>query len=253
MTLLTIRWLRTSLKQIYSYSLSWQPSKLSEPRDERKHNFPEPKTQDLVTASTKAYNFLGSLIAAALYYYLTLYWSDYLYTFDTILTVYLAEYCGWANEKVRHNIENHEASKTQAYPDLSVTEKGEYRGHLKHSSKPQLGCIAAIVGYREDPVIFTKALESYLDAEGCDFVLTCIDGNEAEDQVMVDVFQKVWYSILVLRNLSSCASVDNLGMIRSTPLALLFSISPLPSWTLHSKWISMLIPGDKMRFSSRNA
>lgn len=187
----TARWLRTSVLRLYLYSFSLHPSKSSEPRYERKQDFPEPSTQHLVTTFAKAYNLVGCFFAATLYYYLTLHWSDYLYTSDTILTVYLAEHCGWDNERVRNNGKRRDQAKIEAHADMSVAEKGEYRTESKRSPTLELGCIAAIVGYREDPVIFTKALESYLDADGCKFVLTCIDGNGPEDQVMVDIFQKV--------------------------------------------------------------
>jgi len=202
-------WLCTRFRRLCSYSFSLQPSRSDEIKGERKHDSSEPETQDLVTTFTNLYNFIGCLGAAALYYYLTLYWSDYLYTFDTILTVYLAEHCGWANERVRKNSSTHERGKNEVHPDLSVVERGEYRTHPKRSPKLELGCIAAIVGYREDPVIFTKALESYLDAEGCQFVLTCIDGNEIEDQVMVDVFRKVCRSIFVFQHSPSYTSADD--------------------------------------------
>ncbi|OWY53824.1 hyaluronan synthase 3 [Alternaria alternata] len=194
MKILTTHWLRMNFTRLCSYCTSFQPSKTSELGDERKHSFSEPKIQILVTRSGKIYNFIGCLVAAALYCYTTLYWSDYLYTFDTIITVYLAEQCGWDNERVRRSSQKEKGEKVDVYPQLSVAEKGEYYTHSERSSKLELGCIAAIVGYREDPIIFTKALESYTDAEGCRFVLTCIDGNEAEDQVMVDVFRKVYPS-----------------------------------------------------------
>ncbi|RYO45511.1 hypothetical protein AA0116_g13176 [Alternaria tenuissima] len=194
MKILTTHWLRMNFARLCSYCTTSQPSKISGLGDERKHSFSEPKIQILVTRSGKIYNFIGCLVAAALYCYTTLYWSDYLYTFDTIITVYLAEQCGWDNERVRRSCQKEEGEKGDVYPELSVAEKGEYYTHSERSSKLELGCIAAIVGYREDPVIFTKALESYMNAEGCQFVLTCIDGNEPEDQVMVDVFRKVYPS-----------------------------------------------------------
>ncbi|KAH4115981.1 hypothetical protein HBH92_133430 [Parastagonospora nodorum] len=192
-------WLRLRLGRLCSYTFSLL-SKSYELDSELKYHS-EPETQNLVNAFTKLFNFIGCLAGAALYYYLTFYWSDYFFTFDTIMTVYFAEHCGWANEKVRQNSDPHKQGKSKGYPDLSLAEKGEYRTHPKRSPKPELGCIAAIVGYREDPVIFTKALESYLDAEGCQFVLTCIDGNQKEDQTMVEVFRKVYPSGSAVLNL----------------------------------------------------
>ncbi|KAH6613120.1 hypothetical protein C7974DRAFT_368899, partial [Boeremia exigua] len=169
-----------------------------EPEDVRKNDSAEAETQGLVTTFTKVYNLIGCVVATVLYFYLTLYWSDYLYTFDTILTVYLAEYCGWANERVRKHGQRYQQEKSEIPLDLNMAEKGE---HGMHPKKLHLGCIAAIVGYREDPDIFKKALESYLDAEGCQFVLTCIDGNEPKDDDMVDIFRKVYPSHSAVLNL----------------------------------------------------
>ncbi|KAH7085975.1 hypothetical protein BKA63DRAFT_575370 [Paraphoma chrysanthemicola] len=154
-----------------------------------------------VTTFTKYCNFLGNIVAIILYYYLTIYWCDYYFTFDTVISIYLAEHCGWANDRILKESESHERAESGVNPNLSLVEKGVYRAHSNHSPKLELGCIAAIVGYREDPVIFTKALESYLDVKGCQFVLTCIDGNDPEDQKMVEIFQKVYSSDSALLNL----------------------------------------------------
>ena len=223
MKILKIHWLRMNFARLCSYCTSFQPSKTSELGNERKHSFPKPETRVLVTRPEKIYNFIGCLVAAALYCYTTLYWSDYLYTFDTIITVYLAEQCGWDNERVRRSIQKQEGKKGNIHSSLSVAEKGEHYTRSDRSSELEYGCIAAIVGYREDPIIFTKALQSYKDAEGCQFVLTCIDGNEAEDQVMVEIFRKVCRSILV-----SCFQrrVHRLIMIRPIPVARPSSIFP---------------------------
>jgi hyaluronan synthase len=57
---------------------------------------------------------------------------------------------------------------------------------------PRLDCMAAVVGWREDPGLFTRALESYRMTRGCSFLLVGIDGDEAPDHDMVDVFNKVY-------------------------------------------------------------
>jgi hyaluronan synthase len=51
--------------------------------------------------------------------------------------------------------------------------------------------MAAIVGYREDPDLFYRALESYKATEGLDFTLVGVDGDQAADMDMVRVFQMV--------------------------------------------------------------
>ncbi|KAK7428156.1 hypothetical protein QQZ08_005396 [Neonectria magnoliae] len=56
----------------------------------------------------------------------------------------------------------------------------------------KLNCMVAVVGYREDPELFTRALESYKNARGHSFMIVGIDGDDAEDQDMADVFDKVY-------------------------------------------------------------
>lgn len=66
-----------------------------------------------------------------------------------------------------------------------LTEKNEPK-------EQRLDCISAVVGYREDPILFKKALESYIKAQDCcKFILVCIDGDAVEDQEMINVFRNV--------------------------------------------------------------
>ncbi|KAJ5232216.1 hypothetical protein N7468_005172 [Penicillium chermesinum] len=55
--------------------------------------------------------------------------------------------------------------------------------------------MAAIVGYREDPELFARALGSYKSVKECRFVLVGVDGNEVPDMEMVQVFQNVSLSL----------------------------------------------------------
>ena len=70
-------------------------------------------------------------------------------------------------------------------------EKAALELELLSPFSPQLDCMAAVVGWREDPALFTRALESYKTARGCMFLMVGIDGDEAQDQDMVDVFNLV--------------------------------------------------------------
>lgn len=161
------------------------------PIDDRKEDNEVLDQEVIVSVLQKVVNFLGCIVAAIIYAYLLLY-SNHLWTIDTSASVLLAEYCGWSNERLRKKSAGNEAPQVDESGDLSLAEKGGYFSLTKNpseSAKPE--CIAAVVGYREDPAIFTKALESYLQADGCRFMLVCIDGNSLEDQEMVDVFQKV--------------------------------------------------------------
>jgi hyaluronan synthase len=162
--------------------------------DSRKEDTEEPEIEVTITTFDKCCNFVGCIVAAGIYFYLLLY-SNHLWTIDTSLSIFLAEYCGWSNERLRKKSRGDEQPLNEKSNDLSLAEKGDYFALKEGSTNPKLDCIAAIVGYREDPIIFTKALESYLQADGCRFVLVSVDGNGLEDQNMVDVFQQVCYTL----------------------------------------------------------
>lgn len=174
------------------YKQFFSPLSPRSPRlwDSRKEDSDESEVTVTVTTFEKCCNFLGCIAAAAAYFALLLY-SNHLWTIDTALSLVLAEYCGWSNEKLRRKSTGKEEQPSIKADNLSIAEKGDYFPFAVNFPNPKLDCIAAVVGYREDPAIFTKALESYQHANGCRFVLTCIDGNGLEDQEMVDVFQKV--------------------------------------------------------------
>lgn len=61
---------------------------------------------------------------------------------------------------------------------------------LNHSEKTTPSSIACLVGYREEERLFRDALISYNDA-GTKTLVVGIDGNSAEDEEMVKIFQKV--------------------------------------------------------------
>jgi hyaluronan synthase len=54
-----------------------------------------------------------------------------------------------------------------------------------------LATMAQVVGWKEEPELFSRALESYREAEGLRFLLVGVDGDSAEDMEMLDVFHKV--------------------------------------------------------------
>lgn len=54
-------------------------------------------------------------------------------------------------------------------------------------------CVGAVIGYREDPAIFRRCLESYRDdtSRAARVLVVGIDGNEAEDMQMIAMAEKV--------------------------------------------------------------
>ncbi|KAI1343161.1 hyaluronan synthase [Xylariaceae sp. FL0016] len=145
-----------------------------------------PKVSVSITFSQKLFNLFGCIAACALYFYLLLY-SNHLWTIDTSLSIFLAEYCGWSNERNRKR-----TALRNENDALALSEKASYDDAEGHAADRSLDCLAAVVGYREDPAIFTRALESYLRADNCRFVLASVDGDDVEDQDMINVFSKVY-------------------------------------------------------------
>ena len=119
-------------------------------------------------------------------------------TLDAILTVFLTELTRYVNEGRRMAYhdggcaspvmkEKVDADKmdpeTRAFSDVDS---------VSSSSMARLDIMAAVVGWREDPALYARALESYRRARGCVFLIAGIDGDEKQDQDMVDVFNMVY-------------------------------------------------------------
>jgi hyaluronan synthase len=129
-------------------------------------------------------NLLGCLLALPCYY-LTAKQSRFPVTLDILITISLAEINRFVNEGRRMAFySGHEYKRP---PVKSNWEKIDLE---LQPSAPRLDCMAAVVGWREDPALFAKAMESYKSARSCVFLLVGIDGDEPEDQDMVKVFNK---------------------------------------------------------------
>lgn len=62
-------------------------------------------------------------------------------------------------------------------------------------------CLASVVGYREDPTVFTKCMESYNGCIGLETLLVGIDGDEAQDVEMANIVRKVYPKNSIFINL----------------------------------------------------
>lgn len=60
------------------------------------------------------------------------------------------------------------------------------------SSDGEPDVVGCVVGWREDEELYARCLESLLTTPSCTTIVAGIDGDEVEDERMVDVFQKVW-------------------------------------------------------------
>lgn len=141
-----------------------------------------------VSWSRQLLNFIGCLLIVPCYRYFALntYWPA---TIDLLLSILLAEYCRYRNEGRRIAFRRSESQPLRLKDDVE-------KHALAYAPGAQAGAsscdsMAAIVGWREDPELWTKCLESYKTATGWRFLLAGIDGDDADDQDMVDIFKKV--------------------------------------------------------------
>ncbi|KAF3763185.1 family 2 glycosyltransferase [Cryphonectria parasitica EP155] len=126
------------------------------------------------------------LVSLPLYFLMTVS-SQFPITLDLLMTIILTELNRFVNERRRQK--SYKFDNLDASP---IREKEDWlRWELNvEKTAPRLDCMAAVVGWREHPDLFHRALESYKVAQGCTFILVGIDGDEIEDQDMVDVFNK---------------------------------------------------------------
>ena len=125
-------------------------------------------------------NLLGCILVVPLYLFVT-HFTRHPATLDILMTIFSAEYNRFANESRRRRLK----APSQASKD---PENASYRLNDTTSATE---CMATIVGYREDPGLFARALESYKTAAECRFVLVGIDGDDTPDMEMVHVFNGV--------------------------------------------------------------
>ncbi|KAK4236549.1 hypothetical protein C8A03DRAFT_35551 [Achaetomium macrosporum] len=143
-----------------------------------------------VPAFRQFLNIIGCLLAIPIYYVTTAH-SRYPVTLDIIVTIALTELNRYVVEGRRMALPGQRRRHERR---SSVQEKADWEDvHLEsQAGTTRVDCMAAVVGWREEPSLYLRALESYKSARTCAFVLAGIDGDEAEDQEMVEVFNRVF-------------------------------------------------------------
>ncbi|OCL13621.1 glycosyltransferase family 2 protein [Glonium stellatum] len=139
-----------------------------------------------ISAFYQVLNVLGCFLSVVAYAAIFRY-SHVPLTLDILFTIFLAETNRLNIEKRRQQLRTSLTKSLSYKPELSASKIFPID---KDISDP--GCVAAVVGYREDPQLFERALQSYIGARGCKFMLVGIDGDEAEDQEMINVFKQVY-------------------------------------------------------------
>ena len=146
-----------------------------------------------VSLLRKLVNVVGCVVCLPLYWLVTVH-CRWPVTLDLFITVALTELNRLVNEGRRMALREKESMPS---PCL---EKAELGGGLKQhvvtyersgTPDPSVDVMAAVVGWREDPDLFRRALESYQGTRCCKFLLVGIDGDEDADQDMVNVFNEV--------------------------------------------------------------
>ncbi len=122
-------------------------------------------------------------------YYLTTAHTRFPVTLDIVITIALTELNRYVIESRRMSFLPQPWGREQR----TLQEKDHNRTFALESQPlpAKLECLAAVVGWREDPALYARALESYKSSRTCAFLIAGIDGDEAPDQDMVDVFTKV--------------------------------------------------------------
>ncbi|KAK7987414.1 hypothetical protein PG989_007729 [Apiospora arundinis] len=129
-------------------------------------------------------------------------------TVDLLISIFFAEYCRFTNEGRRIALSSEReaaASSSEKGRDLRLLDDyGGGAGDRDHDDESTIGlappepaspsgdAIATIVGWREDPGLWRRCLESYKTASGWAFLIVGIDGDEPDDQEMIGVFRETY-------------------------------------------------------------
>ncbi len=141
-----------------------------------------------VPAFRQFLNVIGCGLAIPLYYLTTAH-SRFPVTLDIILTIVLTELNRYVIEGRRMSFLGVERRAEQ---HISQEKEGGEAVHLEGQPvTARLECLAAVVGWREDPSLYSRALESYKSSRTCAFLIAGIDGDETQDLDMVKAFSKV--------------------------------------------------------------
>jgi hyaluronan synthase len=141
-----------------------------------------------VSAFGQCINVLGCGLVIPLYYLTTAH-SRFPVTLDIIITIALTELNRYVIEGRRMSLLSQEWRNGKR-----ASEEKDDREDLYLETQPppsRLECLAAVVGWREDPSLYARALESYKSSGTCAFLIAGIDGDETLDQDMVNIFNKV--------------------------------------------------------------
>lgn len=133
---------------------------------------------------------------------ISVYFRRYVYllpiTFETVLQILLAEVNRRKSVRRIRQLE-HKFSKVDKEDGMEEKELA-----VRH--------MASVVGYREEPNLFRKCLQSYRGSPGLELMLVGVDGDHDDDMEMVRIAQEVSGIVSILLNLAPTSD------IRSSPI-----------------------------------
>ena len=118
----------------------------------------------------------GLLLLWWLYRYFRRYVEWFPITIESLLQIVLSEFNRQKNLRRVASLDHDSASDE---------EKGF--GARKRATR----CLASVVGYREEPTVFRKCLQSYYRSPGLEVIVIGIDGDQSEDLLMVEIAEEV--------------------------------------------------------------
>ncbi|KAK1993371.1 hypothetical protein LX36DRAFT_257439 [Colletotrichum falcatum] len=133
-------------------------------------------------------NVVGCLCIFPLYRAAGIY-TRYPAVVDLLISILFAEYCRFSNEGRRIALKMSEEVPQDLLPDGDDKEAQIGFGPI-WAAGPSCDAVAMIVGWREDPDLWRRCLESYKAASGWTFMVVGIDGDGADDQEMINVFRE---------------------------------------------------------------
>lgn len=150
-----------------------------------------------VSYSRMALNVVGCAVSLPIFWLATVH-CRWPVTLDLLFTIALAELTRYVNEGRRMAYHEDGCISPVVKEKMDPEKAGFDVESISSSVTTRLDTMAAIVGWREEPALYTRALESYRRARGCVFLIAGVDGDEKQDEDMVDVFNLV--SILTFEN-----------------------------------------------------
>jgi hyaluronan synthase len=126
----------------------------------------------------RAHQLLNVVLCVVIFAFIWMYFRRYVAAFP--ITIESIWQISLAEVNRRKNIRRIQRIEPVADEETGM---GEKRAIVRH--------MASVVGYREEPVLFKKCLDSYHNSPGLEIMLVGIDGDHEDDMEMVRIAEEV--------------------------------------------------------------